>query len=165
MIDIFDGLCNENGVLFENKFNKKNRNADYPEDEFFSNDHIDFKDDGYIGFGDYSIIGGDYIESGFAPYAVAIHIVYFTKTNALRIRHFVSDSNDDISDVAGKFYEAVSKLYTWYTTEGQERQLTTGLQTLLNHYNNKTYPGLPTLKKLSIMHHLELMDKYLNGRL
>ena len=158
-------VVKENGVLFENKFNKKNRNADYPEDEFFSNDHIDFKDDGYIGFGDYSIIGGDYIESGFAPYAVAIHIVYFTKTNALRIRHFVSDSNDDISDVAGKFYEAVSKLYTWYTTEGQERQLTTGLQTLLNHYNNKTYPGLPTLKKLSIMHHLELMDKYLNGRL
>lgn len=112
-------VVKENGVLFENKFNKKNRNADYPEDEFFSNDHIDFKDDGYIGFGDYSIIGGDYIESGFAPYAVAIHIVYFTKTNALRIRHFVSDSNDDISDVAGKFYEAVSKLYTWYTTEGK----------------------------------------------
>ena len=83
----------------------------------------------------------------------------------MRIRHFVSDSNDDISDVAGKFYEAVSKLYTWYTTEKQEQQLTAGLQALLDHYSNKTYPGLPTLKKLSIMHHLELMDKYLNGRI
>jgi len=152
----------ENSVLFENKFNKKNRNADYPEDEAFSSDHIDYLEDNYIGFGDYSIIGSDYIESGFAPYAVAIHIVYFAEDNSLRIRHFVSDSNDDISDVAGKFYEAVSKLYEWYTTEKQERQLTTGLQTLLNHYDNKTYPGLPTLKKLSIMHHLELMDKYLN---
>ena len=78
---------------------------------------------------------------------MAIHIVYFTKTNALRIRHFVSDSNDDISDVAGKFYEAVSKLYTWYTTEGQERQLTTGLQTLLNHYNNKNISGTSDAKK------------------
>lgn len=77
-------VVKENGVLFENKFNKKNRNADYPEDEFFSNDHIDFKDDGYIGFGDYSIIGGDYIESGFAPYAVAIHIVYFTKNECFK---------------------------------------------------------------------------------
>lgn len=155
----------KNGVLFENKFNKKNRNADYPEDEFFSNDHIDYVEDGYIGFGDYSIIGSDYIESGFAPYAVAIHIVYFEEDDSLRIRHFISDSNDDISDVAGKFYEAVKKLYRWYTDERQERQLTVGLQTLLDHFNNKTYPGLPTLKKLSIMHHLELMGKYLDRRL
>ena len=123
-------VVKENSVLFENRFNKKSRNADYPEDELFSNDHIDYREDDYIGFGDYSIIGSDYIESGFAPYAVAIHIVYFAKDNSLRIRHFVSDSNDDISDVAGKFYEAVSKLYKWYTTENQDRQLTTGLQTL-----------------------------------
>lgn len=157
-------VVKENSVLFENKFNKKSRNADYPEDEFFSNDHIDYLEDDYIGFGDYSIIGSDYIESGFAPYAVAIHIVYFAEDNSLRIRHFVSDSNDDISDVAGKFYEAVSKLHLWYTTEKQGHQLTTGLQTLLDHFNNKTYPGLPTLKKLSIMHHLELVDRYLNGR-
>lgn len=154
----------KNKVLFENRFNKQSRNADYPEDEFFSDDHLYYGDDNYSGFGDYSIVGDEYIESGFAPYAVAIHIVYFAKDNSLRIRHFISDSNDDISDVAGKFYEAVSKLYEWYAN-GQERQLTTGLQTLLNHYENKTYPGLPTLKKLSIMHHLELVGKYLDGRL
>lgn len=57
----------ENSVLFENKFNKRSRNADYPEDELFSNDHIDYREDDYVGFGDYSIIGSDYIESGFAP--------------------------------------------------------------------------------------------------
>lgn len=155
-------VVKENSVLFENKFNKQIRNADYPEDEFFSNDHIDYLEDDYIGFGDYSIIGSDYIESGFAPYAVAIHIVYFAEDDSLRIRHFISDSNDDISDVAGKFYEAVQKLYNWYTKGHQENQLTAGLQTLLDHYSFKTYPGLPTLKKLSIMHHLELMNRYLN---
>lgn len=154
----------KNKVLFENRFNKKSRNADYPEDEFFSDDHLDYTADGYLGFGDYSIVGNEYIESGFAPYAVAIHIIYFADDNSLRIKHFISDSNDDISDVAGKFYEAVSKLHNWYIN-GQERQLTIGLQTLLNHYKNKTYPGLPTLKKLSIMHHLELVGKYLDGRL
>ena len=155
-------VIKEKSVLFENKFIKKNRNADYPEDEFFSSDHIDYLEDDYIGFGDYSIIGSEYIESGFAPYAVAIHIVYFAGNDSLRIRHFISDSNDDISDVAGKFYQAVSKLYDWYTKGNQERQLTTGLQALLDHYSFKTYPGLPTLKKLSIMHHLELMNRYLN---
>lgn len=154
----------KNKVLFENRFNKKSRNADYLEDEFFSDDHLDYISDGYLGFGDYSIVGDEYIESGFAPYAVAIHIVYFADDDSLRIKHFISDSNDDISDVAGKFYEAVSKLHMWYHN-GQGRQITTGLQTLLNHYTNRTYPGLPTLKKLSIMHHLELMGKYLDGRL
>ena len=153
----------QNKVLFENKFNKQSRNADYPDDEFFSDDHLYYKEDGYLGFGDYSIIGNDYIESGFAPYAVAIHIVYFDDADSLRIKHFISDSNEGISDVAGKFNEAVTKLYNWYAC-GNERQLTRGLQTLLDHYKNGTYPGLPTLKKLSVMHHLELMSNYLDGR-
>lgn len=155
----------QNKVLFENRFTKRSRNADYPEEEFYSGDQLDYMVDHYIGFGDYSIVGDEYIESGFAPYAVAIHIVYFSDDDSLRIRHFISDSNDDISDVAGKFYEAVSKLYRWYVDEQQSRQLTAGLQTLLDHYEHRTYPGLPTLKKLSIMHHLELMGKYLDGRL
>lgn len=160
----------KNRVLFEDRFRKRSRNADYPKDEFFSRDHLDFSEiafagSNFVGFGDYSIIGKEYNESGFAPYAVAIHIVYFENDNSLRIRHFVSDSNDDITDVAGKFYEAVSKLYEWYITENQERQLTMGLNTLLEHYKNKTYPGLPTLKKLSVMHHLELVGRYLDGDL
>lgn len=154
---------NQNKVIFEDHFNKQSRNADYPEDEFFSDDHLFYKDDNYLGFGDYSIVGDEYIESGFAPYAVAIHIIYFEQDRSLRIKHFISDTNDDISDVAGKFYEALKKLHNWYI-DGHENQITAGLQTLLDHYENKTYPGLPTLKKLSIMHHLELVAKFLDGR-
>jgi len=155
---------NQNKVLFEDKFNKQDRNADYPEDEFFSEDHLFFKDEGYVGFGDYSIIGDEYLESGFAPYAVAIHIVYLTTDNTLRIRHFISDSNDDISDVAGKFHEAVSKLTIWYNN-GQQRQRTKALSILTSYAETGYYPGLPTIKKLSIMHHLELLGKYLDGGL
>jgi len=154
----------QNKVLFEDKFVKQPKNASYPEDEFFSEDHLYFRTEGYSGFGDYSIVGNEYTESGFAPLAVAIHIIYFADDNSLKIRHFVSDSNDDISDVAGKFYEAVSKLDRWHRSR-QKQHLTVGLETLLNHYNNRTYPGLPTLKKLSIMHHLELVGKFLDERL
>ena len=155
-------IVKKNKVMFEDKFRKKDRNADYSYDEFFSEDHLYFSEEGYDGFGDYSIIGSEYSESGFAPRAVAIHIVYFENNNNLRIHHFISDSNpEDISDVAGKFYEAVSKLAKWYKS-GQERQLTTGLKILLDHYENRTYPGLGTLKKLSVMHHLELMGKFLD---
>ncbi|MDR1355775.1 MAG: sce7725 family protein [Propionibacteriaceae bacterium] len=158
---------NANKVMFEDKFKKQGKNADYlnQEDEFYSDDHLYFNEDGFAGFSDYSIVGNEYDESGFAPRAVAIHIVYFADDdnvkNVLRIRHFVSDTNDDVSDVAGKFHEAVMKLKRWYDV-GQSRQRTTALSTLLAHAENGYYPGLPTIKKLSIMHHLELVGRYLD---
>lgn len=151
-------------VMFKDCFEKRSKNADYPEDEFFTEDHLFYKDEGYIGFGDYSIVGSEYSEGGFAPYAVAIHIVYLAEDDKLRIRHFVSDSNEDTSDVAGKFNEAVTKLADWYHN-GQERQLTSALDILLSHAHTGYYPGLPTIKKLAIMHHLELVGEYLDGSL
>ena len=156
----------QNKVLFEDKFKKQPKNSEYLKntDEFFSEDHLYYKDEGYCGFGDYSIIGNNYEEGGFSPRAVAIHIVYFDDDNILRIHHFVSDSNYGIEDVAGKFYEAVQKLSSWYKS-GYERQRTYALSMLLDYAENGYYPGLPTIKKLSIMHHLELVSKFLEGLL
>lgn len=154
----------QNRVLLDDKFEKQSRNADYQDetDEFFSDDHLYFKDDDYKGFSDYSVIGNEYLEAGFAPYAVAIHIVYFATDKSLRVKHFVSDSNEDITNPAKKFYEALSKLATWYEAEPKPVELTLGLKTLLEHYEKQTYPGLGSVKKLSLMHHLELMGKYLS---
>ncbi len=154
-----------NRVLLVDKFEKQIRNSDYKHitDEFFSEDHLYFKEEGFEGFADYSIIGDFYLESGFAPYAVAFHIVYFASDKSLRVKHFVSDSNEDIKNPAKKFYEAVEKLAHWYQTESIETTL--GLDTLLKHYENETYPGLGSVKKLSIMHHLELIGKYLAGEI
>lgn len=151
-------------VLLEDKFEKQSRNADYQEqtDEFFSDAHLYFKEDGFIGFSDYSVVGNEYLEAGFAPYAVAIHIVYFAEDMSLRVRHFVSDSNEDINNPALKFYEAVSKLAAWYNSTPHPVKLTLGLEAFLQHYEQQTYPGLGTVKKLSLMHHIELMGKYLS---
>lgn len=161
---VFRRRVRHHKVLLDDKFEKQNRNADYQEttDEFFSDDHLFYKDDGFIGFSDYSVIGNEYLEAGFAPYAVAIHIVYFATDKTLRVKHFVSDSNEDITNPALKFYEAVSKLANWYNTEPHPVEMTQGLQTFLQHYKQQTYPGLGTVKKLSLMHHLELMGKYLH---
>lgn len=151
----------KNKVLLADKFNKQDRNNDYIEidDEPFSEDHLYYLEDGYVGFADYSIVGEEYNETGFAPYAVAIHIVYFDTDESLRVKHFVSDSNDDISDPAGKFQEALSKLIEWNV----EKQLdTVAMQEFEDLYRREAYPGLGTVKKLSIMHHLELMGRYLD---
>lgn len=151
----------KNRVLLADRFNKQQRNNDYIEidDEPFSDDHLYYSDDKYVGFADYSIVGDEYNEIGFAPYAVAIHIVYFDTDESLRVKHFVSDSNDDISDPAGKFQEALSKLVKW----NEEKQLDTmAMKEFEDLYRREAYPGLGTVKKLSIMHHLELMGRYLD---
>ena len=152
-----------NRGLLEDRFGRMDRNADcsVKDDEFFSDDHIYYKEDGFEAFSDYSVVGADYLESGFAPYAVAIHIVYFDDKNRLRIRHFVSDNNSDIQNPAGKFYEAVSKLVVWVENNNNITR-TKGLEAFINHHGNQTYPGLGSVKKLSLMHHLELMGKYLD---
>ena len=160
---IFKRKVRSNRALIEDRFNKCERNSDYAKntDEFFSEDHLFYNEDGFEGFSDFSVIGGDYLESGFAPYAVAIHIVYFDEDKSLRVAHFVSESNSDIQNPAGKFYEAVKKLNQWVTENNI--QPTPSLQVFLDHYNNETYPGLGSVKKLSLMHHLELIGQFLDG--
>lgn len=151
----------KNRVLLADKFNKQDRNNDYMEidDEPFSEDHLYYLEDGYVGFSDYSIVGKEYNETGFAPYAVAIHIVYFDNDKSLRIKHFVSDSNDDITDPAGKFQEALYKLILW----NKEKKIDTVAMNIFEDlYSREAYPGLGTVKKLSIMHHLELIGQYLD---
>ena len=152
----------ENRILLSDRFDavKKERNNDYAkkEDEFFSDDHLYYDSDGYLGFSDYSIVGHEYQEAGFAPYAVAIHIVYFDEEKNLRIHHFVSDSNDDINDPARKFYEAVEKLVEWNSAMHLE---TEGIKMFEELHRTGAYPGLGVVKKLSIMHHLQLMGEYL----
>lgn len=153
-------LGNVNRIILEDNFNKKIRNADYADkvDEFFSDTHLYYADDGYFGFSDYSIIGKDLSLSGFAPRAVVIHIVYFDKKNELRIHHFVSDSNDGIENPARKFYEAATKMKTW--CDKHQIVNTSGLSGFYECMEKGRYPGLGMVKKFSIMHHMELMGNY-----
>lgn len=152
----------KNRVLVEDRFHKRDRNSDYldNDDEFFSEDHLYYQENGFIGFSDYSVIGENYSESGFAAYAVAIHIIYFDEEGLLRVHHFVSDSNEDRYNQGKKFYQAVGKLSDWCRKNNIES--TIGLQAFINHYNNQTFPGLGSAKKLSLMHHLELVGRYLD---
>lgn len=156
-----------NCILLEDRFNKQSTNAQYvnTEDEFYSDDHLYYSSEGYYGFGDYSIIGNYYEEGGFSPKAVAIHMVYLDKDKSLRVHHFVSDSNEGIEDVAGKFYEAVTKFRDFWAENNMASQETDAVKTLIDYASKGYYPGLPTIKKLSIMHHIELISKLLDGRL
>lgn len=152
-------------ITLANRFKVKAKNADYKEqeDEPFSEDHLYFEEDGFQGFSDYSVIGDEYKDTGFLPYAVAIHMTYLKEDNVIWIHHFVSDSNDDYNDVPNKLYEALTKMFHWYQEKGYSH--TSAFNQLMKYYQEEAFPGLGVLKKLSILNHFEIISNYFNNEL
>lgn len=144
-------------VGLDDPFAAQQKNADYLpiEDSSFTEEHLFYAQDGFKGFADYLTIGDNYSESGMLPFAVAIHLSY-EDSKKIRVKHFVSDSNDDRSDIAGKFAEALAKLIEWCLAHSQNSLAITEFQEL---HNTGHFPGLGSIKKLSIMHHIELVLK------
>lgn len=147
-------------VILADRFPAQKRNADYlnVESQLFSTDHLYYKDENYVGFSDYSTIGKTFMDSGFAPYAVVIHIVYFDQNNELRIRHFTSEDNNDYYDPANKYYQALTKLVEWKKESSTQSH---ALNEFNKHFEDGTYPGLGVVKQLSIMHHMQIMGDFL----
>ena len=152
-----------NHIFLADRFNLKTRNVEYenPNDEFFSDDHLFYEDEGYSGFSDYLTIGNSYTDGGFLPYAVAIHLTYFDEGQNLRVHHFVSDSNDDNSDVPRKVSEALTKLVSFIDAQNIP---TTACEELITIHQTGSYPGLGSIKKLSMLNHMELIYNYLTER-
>lgn len=144
-------------INIDDYFQMLDRNADYLPIEYspFSSEYKYYKEEWYKWFGDFLIIGDNYSEWGFRPYAVVIHISDINSEKEIITRHFVSDSNGDVSDVAGKFAEANKKLVDWIDNNNINQ--TEGLKLFKELYESNHFPWLWVLKKLSIMHHIELL--------
>lgn len=141
-------------VSLDDYFIEQSRNADYLNQESdFSKEYRFYIQDGFVGFSDFLTIGDNYSESGFLPRAVAIHLSYL-ENNQIRVKHFVSDSNEDVADIGGKFSEAINKLVIWCD---QNNLNTSAINVFRDLQQRGHFPGLGTLKKLSIMNHIELV--------
>ena len=145
-------------VELDDYFNAQTKNSDYLKigESNFSEEHLYYKDEGFIGFSDYLSIGEEYSESGFLPFAVSIHLSYKDTSSRIKIRHFVSDSNNDNSDIGGKFAEALEKLIKWCD---ETKHDSIAIHTFREYYVKGHFPGLGTLKKLSLMNHIDLVSK------
>jgi len=149
-------------VMLRDPFTTEQRNADYEEvdHQSLSDDHLYFQDEGYSGYSDYLVIGEDFKPTGFAPYAVAIHLTYMEEDNSCWVKHFVSESNQDQSDVAGKYMEAMDKLIAWADDNPRLITPTSAFEEFRSFYAEEHYPGLGYLKKLSIKHHIEMINSF-----
>lgn len=142
-------------VRLSDNFNRMERNASYPPDEFYSDDHLTFKGKKLAAFSDFSIVGDFFSDAGGAAHAVAIHL-HHAQPAGLWIRHFLSDRVTGTADVAGKFGEAVAKLDA-FAALNPNVAATAACAEFRQHHTNGHFPGLGTVKQLSIRHHIETL--------
>jgi hypothetical protein len=145
-------------IRLDDNFNPQRKNSEYltvPE-EMFTEEYRFFSEDGYSGISDYTVLTSEFIDGGMRPYAVAIHWTYEKNNNTIWVMHFVSDTNDDPSNVQGKFAEAARKAVTFFNA----LHITNFAADELGRYvQNGLYPGLGVIKKLSIKNHIELLNQ------
>lgn len=171
VINIF--IDKSTGVLYRRRFQQRSRvliadgfiqekNSDYPDVERFSDLHVTYPEQGLSGFGDFSIVGDHYRDSGGPAWAVAIHITFIDRDRdgEMFIYHFKSDTNDTPVDPGGKFMEAVAKLVAEVNSPATKVFRSTAVNEFEELYRRKHFPGLGYVKKLSIIHHLETIAEY-----
>lgn len=143
---------------------KRQRNADYPPNEVFSELHLTYPDMGMDCFGDFLIVGDEYSESGGPAYAVAIHLTYFDpeRENVMYVYHFVSDTRDTPTDPAGKFAQALQKLVELLDSKESHIYETEAIMEFRDLHKRGHFPGLGYVKKLSMQHHIETLARGLD---
>jgi hypothetical protein len=143
--------------LIRDNFIRQERNSDYPtEAEHFTDMNTQAGNLENINWGDYSIIGDEFSEGGGAALAVAIHHIHKSEdTGALEISHFLSEDQETTANVNGKIIQAVKNLV------GNLDNLLPNDTCACNIYREMAATehshGLGYLKRLAILHHLEIM--------
>jgi len=153
-------------VIIRDGFSRASRNSDYPERSFFSDIHTDFKEGkNVIGFGDYTITGDDYKESGGPAYVVAIHLSYIDQEEfgAMYVRHFKSYDDRTPTGPGKKFGDALDQLIVFSKENEEFLYDTIGLNGFKKLHSEGHFPGLGQVKKLSIQNHIETICTYLSG--
>ena len=134
------------------------RNADYPRLDFFSDLHGTYAASGYHGFGDFSVVGDGYSPGGGPAHAVAIHLTELNGNREIDTNHFVSDRTAGNVDTAGKFMEALGKLVAHVRAHRRSFVYSQARMEFEAYHSSQHFPGLPTVKRLAIRHHMELIE-------
>lgn len=150
-------------IRLDDVFEKQQKNADFLNilPHKFSEEHLYYKEEKYEGFADFTVLPSEYIDGGSTPRAVVIHLTYLNlkEENQIWVRHFTSETNDSIANVQGKFAEAARKAIQFCDEYPLENS---AIEELRIYFNEARYPGLGTVKKISIKNHLLVVSNFLD---
>lgn len=154
-------------VIVKDGFDKKTKNSEYDNRSFFSDLHYDYSSFGgnVVGFGDYTITGRQYSESGGPAYVVTVHLSYIdsSKDDDMYVRHFKSYDDNSPTQPGEKFGNALAKLVAFVDDNEELFYETLALDEFYRLNEEDHFPGLGSVKKLSISHHIETISMYLSS--
>lgn len=153
-----------NLILQGDFFDKQQRNADYQRESVFSHLHTsNVSMPNVSGFSDFTLLPKAFTEGGGPAYVVTIHASYidYSRFNEMFVRHYSSADNRSPSNPAGKFSEALGLLIIDATNDPSIFYRSTGMNEFITLHSTGHFPGLGTVKKLSIKHHIETICNYL----
>lgn len=147
----------KNIIRLDDNFVVRKPNTAYRgvEEDPYTEEPFYYKNDHFYGFADYCVLPKAFAEGGTTPTAVAIHMTYQKRDDAIWVRHFVSDEAFDTSNIRDKFGNAANKVVSFYSTVAP----TNAAQWLIQ--NSGRYPGLGVLKKITMKNHMELISNIL----
>jgi hypothetical protein len=145
-------------VLVRSGFIAQDKNALYPQLDFYSDLHRTYAAAGFHGFGDFTIVEDVYNPGGGPAHAVAIHLTELNAKGEIDANHFVSNRTTGTVDTAGKFMEALTKLVAHVRAHPRSFTYSLACGEFRTLHTTQHFPGLATVKRLSIRHHLELME-------
>ncbi|EOG5374984.1 sce7725 family protein [Cronobacter turicensis] len=153
-------------VLIRDGLNRAQTNAGYANNiiEFFSDLHLNYRQLGFNGFGDFSIVGNHFAEGGGQAITAVIHITYENiDRTEIQVHHFLSDPRVVVEDVAILIDEALEKLDAFLSSQRPDiLNWSTACRELVDIYNTPSVrTNLAYIKKMSIKHHFELMHDIL----
>ena len=148
-------------VLLRDGFAYETRNADYPPRTHFDDLLHTFKNRGFDGFGDFTIVGDRFSPGGGPAYAIALHLTEITPTGVVT-NHFISSPPPIPGDNSGKYLDALGRLVRHI--EGRPQFNTAGINGFRGSWADRHFPGLGKPKRWSILHHLEVIERELIAR-
>jgi hypothetical protein len=155
----------KNVVVYADSFAKKKRNADYTSQSFYSGLHVSYKKKSNVsGFGDFTIMGEEYLDSGGPAYVVAIHVSYVdgVAPNSMHVHHYCSTVDDKLpTNAGGKYKEALVKMFTFIAANPTVYDNTLGLSEFRASHSVMHFPGLGLVKEMSMKHHIESLCNYI----
>ncbi|KMM80679.1 sce7725 family protein [Pseudomonas deceptionensis] len=161
--DIVDKLTNV--VLYADSFAKKKRNADYGPKSFFSGLHVSYKKRPNVtGFGDFTIMGEEYLDAGGPAYVVALHVSHIDalSPNSLHVHHYCSTVDDKVpTNSGGKYKEALDKMFLFDAANPGVYDRTLGMGEFRASHAARHFPGLGIVKEMCMKHHIETVCNFI----
>lgn len=149
----------KNIVCLDDNFIVRKPNSAYrmTDEDPYTEEPFYYRDDHFFGFSDYCVLPKAFAEGGMTPTAVAIHMTYRKREDAIWVRHFVSDEALDAGkDIRRKFESAMDAFSSFYN----EVEPTNAARALMDKRGN--YPGLGVLKKITMLNHMQLITSILS---